>query len=240
MNEQLTKADDKRVTLPEIARITGATYRTVAAYAQRAGWTENGKQTLLDEKQAAIIIEAMKATDGQGQNQTLQENLQGVETSESRHVRIAVLAKRQLEVSEQLQAELRAEIDELRAENNLQRHIIGELTPAKDYVDHILSCPGTLTITQIAADYGMSAKKLNRILRDEGIQHLVNDQWILYAEHMSKGYTRSETIQIVRSDGRPDTKMFTRWTQKGRLRINEILNQRGIYANADFISQVAA
>ena len=66
MNEQLTKADDKRVTLQEIARITGAAYSTVAAYAQRAGWTENGKQTLLNMEQAAIIIEAMKQGDING------------------------------------------------------------------------------------------------------------------------------------------------------------------------------
>ena len=123
----------------------------------------------------------------------------------------------------------------LAAESDKQKQIIGELKPKADYVDYILSSIGTMTITQIAADYSMSAKKLNKILKEERIQRYVGDQWVLYREHMSMGYTKSETIPIIRSDGRPDTRMFTKWTQKGRLMINEILNQRGIYANMDIV-----
>jgi len=238
MNE-IINSNDKRVTLKEIADVTGAAYSTVAAYAQRAGWTENGKQTLLDEKQAAIIIEAMKEAQPNQHSASFQATLEAVETSQSRAVRIAVLANQQLKLAEMLQIELQAELEELRAENVQQKQIIGELKPAKDYVDLILSSPGTLTTTQIAADYGMSAKKLNRILRDEGIQHLVNGQWILYAKHMNKGYTKSETIQIIRSSGFPDTTLHTKWTQKGRLMINDILNKRGIYASADILNQAA-
>ena len=134
------------------------------------------------------------------------------------------------------------EINSLRGENNaltqtIERkdQIIGELQPKADYVDYILSSPGTMTTTQIAADYGISAKKLNKILYEERIQRFVGNQWILYSEHMNNGYTKSETICITRSNGRPDTKLFTRWTQKGRLMINEVLNQRSIYANMDLV-----
>ena len=121
------------------------------------------------------------------------------------------------------------------AENEVQRQIIGELQPMADYVNHIMSSTGTMTAAQIGADYGMSANRLNRILHEERIQRKVNGQWVLYAEHMSLGYTKSETIPIVRSDGRPDTKMFSKWTQRGRLKINEVLNRRGIYANMDMM-----
>lgn len=92
-----------------------------------------------------------------------------------------------------------------------------------------------VTTTQIAADYGISATALNKILYKERIQRKVGDQWILYKPYMNHGYTKSETIDIKRSDGTPDTKLFTKWTQKGRLMINEVLNQRGIYANMDLI-----
>jgi len=98
------------------------------------------------------------------------------------------------------------------------------------YVEEILSSKGTLTTTQIAADYNISARRLNRILCEERIQRKVNNQWILYHQHMGKGYTESETIQITRSDGRPDTVMHTRWTQTGRLAIHEVLKKRGISA----------
>lgn len=111
-------------------------------------------------------------------------------------------------------------------ENNLiLKREIGELKPKADYVDEILKSPGTMTITQIAADYGLSAQKLNKLLHEARIQRRVGKQWVLYTEHMNKGYTKSETINIVRSDGTPDTQPQTKWTQKGRLKIHEILTE---------------
>ncbi len=122
----------------------------------------------------------------------------------------------------------------LAEQNERRQQLIGELKPKADYVDCILSSVGTMATGQIAADYGLTANKLNKILHDEGIQRKVGDQWILYKEHMGKGYTQSETIPITRTGGQPDTKLFTRWTQKGRLMINDVLNKRGIYANIEF------
>lgn len=121
----------------------------------------------------------------------------------------------------------------LLAENEVQRQAIADFQPIKQYVDRILSSSGTMATSQIAADYGLSANKLNKILHEECIQHCVNGQWILYQRHMGKGYTKSETIPIVHRDGRPGTKLFTKWTQKGRLMIHEILAKRGIQAVMD-------
>lgn len=121
----------------------------------------------------------------------------------------------------------------LEAENALQKQAIADFEPIRQYMDQILSSTGTMATAQIAADYDMSAKALNKILHEEGIQHKVNGQWILYAENMGKGYTKSITIPIIRSDGRPDTKLHTHWTQKGRLLIHEILTKRGILAIMD-------
>ncbi|WP_432720522.1 phage antirepressor [Staphylococcus shinii] len=116
-------------------------------------------------------------------------------------------------------------------ENNLiLKQEIGELKPKADYVDEILKSPGTMTITQIAADYGLSAQKLNKLLHEARLQRRVGKQWVLYTEHMNKGYTKSETINIVRSDGTPDTQPQTKWTQKGRLKIHEILTEFGYEA----------
>ncbi|WP_449126375.1 phage antirepressor [Staphylococcus chromogenes] len=115
-------------------------------------------------------------------------------------------------------------------QNLLLQQEIGELKPKADYVDEILKSPGTMTITQIAADYGLSAQKLNKLLHKARIQRQVGKQWVLYTEHMNKGYTKSETINIVRSDGTPDTQPQTKWTQKGRLKIHEILTDFGYEA----------
>ncbi|MCO6345058.1 phage antirepressor KilAC domain-containing protein [Staphylococcus epidermidis] len=108
---------------------------------------------------------------------------------------------------------------------------IGELKPKADYVDEILKSTGTLATTQIAADYGISAQKLNKLLHEARLQRKVNKQWVLYSEHMGKSYTESDTIPIVRSDGREDTVLQTRWTQKGRLKIHEIMTDFGYEAN---------
>lgn len=121
----------------------------------------------------------------------------------------------------------------LEAENEVQRQAIADFEPIKRYVDEILSSSGTMATSQIAADYDMTARRLNRILHEEGIQHYVHGQWILYRQHMGKGYTKSRTIQITHADGRPDSKLHTEWTQRGRLLIHEILTARGILAVMD-------
>lgn len=129
-----------------------------------------------------------------------------------------------------------AEVEEkekLLALNQAQEQIIAEFKPVKEYVDVILSSANAVTITQIAADYGLSAKRLNQILHDAGLIYKVGGQWILYVGHMNKGYTKSETITITRSDGRLDTKMNTKWTQKGRLKVHEILTGIGIKADME-------
>lgn len=111
-----------------------------------------------------------------------------------------------------------------------QEQQIAEFQPVRDYVDEILSSTSTLTTTQVAADYDLSARALNKILHDAKLQRNVNGQWILYKDEMGKGYTKSETFSFVRTDGRLDSKIQTKWTQKGRLRIHEILTARGITA----------
>ena len=109
-----------------------------------------------------------------------------------------------------------------------QEQVIGELKPKADYVDSILKNKGLVTITQIAKDYGMTGAAMNSTLHNLGIQYKQSDQWLLYRAYQNKGYTFSETIDIVRTDKRPDVKMNTKWTQKGRLFLHELLKDNGI------------
>lgn len=131
---------------------------------------------------------------------------------------------------------LRAYADEVESHNATkaivaqQEQQIAEFKPVKDYVDKILSSKSCLAITQIAADYGLSAQELNKILHEAGLQRKVGDQWILYKQHMAKGFTKSETFTFCRSDGRLDSKITTKGTQKGRLEIHSILTKLNIHA----------
>lgn len=124
-------------------------------------------------------------------------------------------------------------INNLKLENSMQKQMIAEFKPVKEYVDTILSSTDTVTVTQIAADYGLSARTLNKILWEEHLIHNVNGQWILYKRWMNKGFTKSETINVPRADGSSKVVMNTKWTQKGRLKIHEILTAVGIVAEMD-------
>lgn len=121
----------------------------------------------------------------------------------------------------------------LAAENEIQKQVISEFQPIKDYVDTILSCHNAIAITQIAADYGLSGVALNKILNEKGLIRRVNNQWILYAEHLNKGYTTSRTLPYKTIFGMKSVAIDTYWTQKGRLKIHEILTGMGIKANMD-------
>lgn len=110
-----------------------------------------------------------------------------------------------------------------------QQKIIEEMKPKVNYVDRILESKSLVAISQIAKDYGMSARKLNQILNNLKIQYKLNGQWLLYSKYQSCGYVHSRTIDITRADGRPDVTMQTQWTQKGRLFLYEELKKSGIY-----------
>lgn len=119
-------------------------------------------------------------------------------------------------------------INTLQLESTQQKQIIGELKPKADYTDKILNNKGLVTITQIAKDYGMSGQALNDLLFELGIQYKQSDQWLLYRKYHDKGYTHSKTIDITRSDGSKDVKMQTKWTQKGRLFLYELLKNNDV------------
>ena len=118
-------------------------------------------------------------------------------------------------------------LKEEREERMLLEQQIAEYEPKISYLDTILSSTDTVTITQIAADYGMSGQKLNKILNELNVQHKVGGQWILYRKHMQQGYTKSHTSEIPKADGGIKVVMNTKWTQKGRLFLYNLLKDEG-------------
>lgn len=105
--------------------------------------------------------------------------------------------------------------------------IIAELNPKATYYDLVLQCAGAVSPSKIAKDYGKSAMWLNEKLHELGVQFKQGKVWLLYQKYASFGYTQSKTFPIV-SNGEPDVKMSTYWTQKGRLFIYELLKSHGV------------
>lgn len=107
-------------------------------------------------------------------------------------------------------------------------HEIEEMKPKVSYYDMILNNKSTVLTTQIALDYGMSAKVFNKKLYELRVQHKVNDQWILYAPYISQGYVHSKPVEITHKDGTKAIKYNSEWTQKGRLFLYDLLKKNNI------------
>lgn len=111
---------------------------------------------------------------------------------------------------------------------SVQNQQIAELQPKASYYDVVLNCKDLLSITEIAKDYGKSAKWLNTYLHEKGVQFKQGGIWLLYAKYADKGYTSTKTQTYNGYDGTVHSKVHTYWTQKGRLFLYELLKADGI------------
>lgn len=109
-----------------------------------------------------------------------------------------------------------------------QQKVIEELQPKASYYDMILQCKDLISVTTIAKDYGMSAKKFNAMLHDMGIQFKQGDIWVMYAKYQGQGYLKSKTHNYPDADGVQHSREHSYWTQKGRLFLYDFLKQKDI------------
>ncbi|MDW4066521.1 phage regulatory protein/antirepressor Ant [Staphylococcus saprophyticus] len=118
--------------------------------------------------------------------------------------------------------------EKLELENSMNKQKIAEFEPKASYLDSILQNKSLVTVGQIAKDYGMSAQALNKLLHDLKVQYKQSGQWLLYSKHHDKGLTHSSTTEIEHKDGSTSVRMNTKWTQKGRLFIYNLLKENDV------------
>lgn len=252
MNEISTFVDGERMTSLQIAEITGKPHADVmkairkmepawskinegnfslVEYKDKKGETRpcyslNKEECLyiatkFNDEARAKLIKRWKELEEQHRKPSVPQNyleaLKSLVKSEEDKQQLALQNKRQ-----------QATILTISKENTELGNKIIEMLPKVSYYDQILQSDATMTITQIAQDYGMSAIKLNLLLSDMRIQHKVRGQWILYGQFLHGGYVHSRAIDIIRSDGRHDVKYNTEWTTKGRIFLYEALKAKGI------------
>jgi anti-repressor protein len=119
---------------------------------------------------------------------------------------------------------LEKRVARLTTDNLVLTQQVHELKPKASYYDMVLQNKSLLSVSKIAKDYGMSAISLNKKLHDLGVQFKQGDIWLLYAKYQDKGYTQT-TTHVIDADM---SRVSTKWTQKGRLFIYDLLKNEGI------------
>lgn len=251
MNEIPTIVDGDRMTSLQIAEITGRRHTDVMRSIRKMepAWEkvserkfalaeyqdEQGKPrpcyslnkeeclyiaTKFNDEARAKLIKRWKELEEQSKPSVPQNYLEALKSlvkSEEEREQLALENRKQQQ-----------EIVTISKENMELGNKITEMLPKVSYYDQILQSNATMTVTQIAQDYGMSAIKLNLLLSDMKIQHKMRGQWILYGQFLTGGYVHSRAVDIIRSDGRHDVKYNTEWTTKGRIFLYEALKAKGI------------
>lgn len=252
MNEISTIVDDERMTSLQIAEITGKPHNDVmkairkmepawskinegnfslVEYKDKKGETRpcyslNKEECLyiatkFNDEARAKLIKRWKELEEQHQKPSVPQNyLEALKSLVK-----AEEEKQQLALENKQKDETIITISKANVELGNK---ITEMLPKVSYYDRILQSNATMTITQIAQDYGMSAIAMNKELESMRIQHKERGQWILYAQFLKGGYVHSRAVDIIRRDGRHDVKYNTEWTTKGRIFLYEALKGKGI------------
>lgn len=247
MNEISTIVDGDRMTSLQIAEITGKAHKDImrAIRNMEPAWEK------VQERKFALMQEEIEISNGGHKMRPYfslnKEECLYIATKFNDEAR-AKLIKRWKELEEQhqkpsvpqnylesLKSLVKAEEEKQQeqiltiSKTNMELgNKITEMLPKVSYYDKILQSNATMTVTQIAQDYGMTAMRLNKELESMRIQHKVRGKWILFAQFLEGGYVHSRAVDIIRKDGQHDVKYNTEWTTKGRIFIYESLKAKGI------------
>lgn len=109
----------------------------------------------------------------------------------------------------------------LQTECEILKQKLGEMNHFEDYIDLILARPQEyLSISEIANAYeGVDKFKLCEILKEEKLVEMQAGFFVPTSTMVNFGYVANFNHGL--------------WTQKGRLRIHELLTKRNIKANMD-------
>ena len=117
------------------------------------------------------------------------------------------------------------ETERMIALNQYQVEYVRPLEIKEEYHDKVLDSDGTLTVREIAQDFGKTANWLNKILNGLGVQFKQGKKWHLYSKYKDMGLVKEITILDEENE-----KNYTRmkWTQKGREFIHKLLKENCI------------
>lgn len=95
------------------------------------------------------------------------------------------------------------------------------LKPKAEKYDRYLSNKGLITITEIAKEYGMSGRELNKFLHEKGVIYKRGNKWFIYQKYANERYVGYE-IHL------PEGRRSLKWTPEGEMFIRELLENNNI------------
>lgn len=138
-----------------------------------------------------------------------------------------VLNRRLEEKQRQLQianSTIEAQTQQLQQKQNE----IATLTPMADYTREVLQSTSTYTLTQVAKDLGLrSVMVLTDFCRQHHILYRQSDQWLPTANYSARGFFSTRTAKYVKSDNTIGTSISTVVTEKGRVFLRKLYEQKG-------------
>jgi phage antirepressor YoqD-like protein len=207
MNE-LTEFGDKKIITDEVCRILGCDKSTLmrnwreiesVAGAATVKKIEHGKPTYWTEFEVTLLLEKMK---GNANNQSdLPSRLEGVETSKSRALRIELLHK-------QIEAELEAEIAELKAKTEADR-------PKVEFFDQVADSKDAIQMRDVAAVLNIPGWGRNKIFALLRQLKILDDRNIPYRAYQDKGYFRVIEQEFTDAEGETHINLKTLVYQSG-------------------------
>lgn len=96
--------------------------------------------------------------------------------------------------------------------------IIEEQKPKIEYYDKVMSDKHLITTTCIAKAFGMSAKKLNHILSEQGLIYKQGNAWYLYSK-----WENNRLAKLVPVETKGGIRYQLLWTEKGKQGIYGLL-----------------
>jgi len=121
----------------------------------------------------------------------------------------------------------------LAQENEQQSAQLAIAAPKVDYHDKVISSTGTYRTGIIAAELGMTAGKLNKILCSLGVQRKMQGRWLITAMYVNEGLGKEST----HTSGAGGSYGSLMWTQQGRKFINEIIGEMSNQVRQDLITE---
>lgn len=114
----------------------------------------------------------------------------------------------------------------LRIQREYDKKVIKELAPRAEYCDNVLKSDSLISTNVIAADLGITARKLNQLLKEWKVQYRQGKTWVLYSHLRGKNFADYKTYSYI--DSRTETLKTVEhmyWTEFGRAFIIELYSK---------------